>query len=225
MLTALQETLQQQQWEEQRQQSMHAATESKLQLAAIPIHETDRLDHILDEESTDVEEFGAFASLLSSSSGDDSSDAAVSMPLQAEALASSEKAEQSNDPEKSTMVCRHWKSKGWCRLESNCKFLHPEQKRGITVPKGSSSSSAPSGGISRSEVPGMSATLSLANALSMEGQVPFAAAAGRKKRGGAKRSTRRQEGAVPGPSVAETDLCVPCISMAQFPMMTSAMTS
>merc|ERR1712032_1728454 len=32
--------------------------------------------------------------------------------------------------EKSVMVCRHWKSKGWCKLEAQCKFLHPEHKRG-----------------------------------------------------------------------------------------------
>jgi len=32
--------------------------------------------------------------------------------------------------DKSSMVCRHWKSKGWCRLEEKCKFLHPENKRG-----------------------------------------------------------------------------------------------
>jgi len=28
--------------------------------------------------------------------------------------------------DKSNVVCRHWKSKGWCRLEDKCKFLHPE---------------------------------------------------------------------------------------------------
>jgi len=36
--------------------------------------------------------------------------------------------------EKSAMVCRHWKSKGWCRMEDACKFLHPEHKRGATAP-------------------------------------------------------------------------------------------
>eukprot|EP00927_Polykrikos_kofoidii_P056056 TRINITY_DN50239_c0_g1_i1.p1 TRINITY_DN50239_c0_g1~~TRINITY_DN50239_c0_g1_i1.p1 ORF type:complete len:438 (-),score=73.84 TRINITY_DN50239_c0_g1_i1:22-1335(-) len=36
--------------------------------------------------------------------------------------------------EKSPMVCRHWKSKGWCRLEAGCKFLHPEHKRGVCMP-------------------------------------------------------------------------------------------
>lgn len=38
---------------------------------------------------------------------------------------------------KSAMVCRHWKSKGWCRLEDKCKFIHPEHKRG-PIPSSSS---------------------------------------------------------------------------------------
>jgi len=33
-------------------------------------------------------------------------------------------------------VCRHWKAKGWCRMESNCKFLHPEHKRGVGASNG-----------------------------------------------------------------------------------------
>lgn len=32
--------------------------------------------------------------------------------------------------EKSVMVCRHWKSKGMCKLGNSCKFLHPDHKRG-----------------------------------------------------------------------------------------------
>ncbi|CAE7679027.1 unnamed protein product, partial [Symbiodinium pilosum] len=31
---------------------------------------------------------------------------------------------------KSAVVCRHWKSKGWCRLGDECKFAHPEHKCG-----------------------------------------------------------------------------------------------
>lgn len=41
---------------------------------------------------------------------------------------------KSDNGEKSVMVCRHWKSKGWCRLDAQCKFLHPEHKRGTGVP-------------------------------------------------------------------------------------------
>jgi len=36
--------------------------------------------------------------------------------------------------EKSVMVCRHWKSKGWCKLGDACKFLHLEHKRGTGIP-------------------------------------------------------------------------------------------
>lgn len=31
---------------------------------------------------------------------------------------------------KCQLVCCHWRQKGWCRYEDNCKFLHPEHKRG-----------------------------------------------------------------------------------------------
>jgi hypothetical protein len=66
-----------------------------------------------DDASTDADDVCAFASLLSTPPSEDS--------------------EPASDSEKSIMVCRHWKSKGWCRMESNCKFLHPEHKRGISA--------------------------------------------------------------------------------------------
>lgn len=28
------------------------------------------------------------------------------------------------------VVCCHWKNKGWCRYQDQCKFAHPEHKRG-----------------------------------------------------------------------------------------------
>jgi len=42
---------------------------------------------------------------------------------------------RSLDSEK-TVVCHHWKSKGWCRMEDQCKFLHPESKKGVGSDKG-----------------------------------------------------------------------------------------
>jgi len=39
--------------------------------------------------------------------------------------------EAGHGKEKAIMVCRHWKAKGHCRMEAECKFLHPEHKRGI----------------------------------------------------------------------------------------------
>merc|ERR1712050_33753 len=35
------------------------------------------------------------------------------------------------EDQKCPMVCHHWKSKGWCRMEAECKFLHPDHNRGI----------------------------------------------------------------------------------------------
>jgi len=47
--------------------------------------------------------------------------------------------------EKSPMVCRHWMpTDRWC-LESNCGFLHPENKPNALAPKGGSKSIALSG--------------------------------------------------------------------------------
>lgn len=31
-------------------------------------------------------------------------------------------------------ICRHWHSKGWCRLGDGCKFAHPDHVRGIGQP-------------------------------------------------------------------------------------------
>jgi len=78
----------------------------------------------MDDQSTDADESCAFSSLLSGASSESPR---------------SEDSETSGHVEKSTMVCRHWKSKGFCRLESKCKFLHPEHKCGIDVagPNGS----------------------------------------------------------------------------------------
>lgn len=39
------------------------------------------------------------------------------------------------------MVCRHWKSKGWCRLGDDCKFSHPEHKCGVGAPSASKGAS------------------------------------------------------------------------------------
>merc|ERR1712147_445458 len=95
-----------------------------------------------------------------------------------------EDSEQASDCEKSTMVCRHWKTKGWCRLEGNCKFLHPEHKRGIAAPKGCSGGSINDGDMSKAAYPGMSTTSGLPE------DAPSAALSRRKKRGGRNRSNK-----------------------------------
>lgn len=48
-------------------------------------------------------------------------------------LSSHTTAPKKPDDEKAptAMVCRHWKSKGWCRLGDACKFSHPDHKCGV----------------------------------------------------------------------------------------------
>jgi len=120
-----------------------------------------------DDASTDAGEACAFASLLSSPSSD--CDEARNVW--------NEDSEPASDTEKSIMVCRHWKSKGWCRMESKCKFLHLEHKRGV------SAANAHSG--SATKVDGLNGNAESATS---------AISAGRhKKRGGKNRSNRDQQ--------------------------------
>lgn len=46
-------------------------------------------------------------------------------------LASKHVAGTAGPAHKCAVVCRHWKSKGWCRMGEECKFAHPEHKRGV----------------------------------------------------------------------------------------------
>jgi hypothetical protein len=95
-----------------------------------------------EEVSTDEDEGSAFATLLSSDGEGNEVEFRTETELGASSTqlphtnSSEEDSESAVDAEKSAMVCRHWKTKGWCRFESQCKFLHPDHKRGITV-KGS----------------------------------------------------------------------------------------
>mmetsp|Transcript_84967 Transcript_84967/g.134214 ORF Transcript_84967/g.134214 Transcript_84967/m.134214 type:complete len:434 (+) Transcript_84967:85-1386(+) len=73
--------------------------------------------------------------------------------------ASSPDAPTAGSSDKSVMVCRHWKSKGWCRLEGDCKFLHLEHKRGPAPPAAkagaiSNASGSTSNAKASSEAPG-----------------------------------------------------------------------
>merc|ERR1712061_450568 len=38
-----------------------------------------------------------------------------------------------------SMVCRHWKNKGWCKYQTTCMFLHPEHRRGVAKKGGAKS--------------------------------------------------------------------------------------
>mmetsp|Transcript_104577 Transcript_104577/g.207649 ORF Transcript_104577/g.207649 Transcript_104577/m.207649 type:complete len:512 (-) Transcript_104577:78-1613(-) len=84
---------------------------------------------------------------------DEASDCGNGLPMQRfEPTETCDVIDMDAELDKSIMVCRHWKSKGWCRLEDRCKFLHPENKRGggTARNKGSgagSNADRPSGGI------------------------------------------------------------------------------
>jgi len=226
MLTALQERLEQQQKQKREELLLVRTTEApSQQLNFLPLQ---RLDPMPDDESTDVEEVGAFASLLSgpSSSPSTSEKSDVAVAVKQEADQSSEQ-----DPEKSVMVCRHWKTKGWCRLEANCKFQHPEHKRGVSgVPKASGISSTTRGDISGADCPGIRTTLSLTDALNHSGdQEPAPAvftSTQRKKKTKARSSKRHEEDApcfsegvhVPVAAARFKELgipCSPCIATVQ----------
>jgi hypothetical protein len=90
----------------------------------------------VEDDSTDAETDSAFATLFSSDGEDDCEvEQQLELSSQLSQLSGGLVAfdETPRDDEKSQMVCRHWKSKGWCRYESQCKFLHPASKCGVSV--------------------------------------------------------------------------------------------
>jgi hypothetical protein len=85
----------------------------------------------LEEDSTDADSDSAFAALLSSEGEDCEGEQRLEWASYSSQFSGDADLEPPREDEKSQMVCRHWKTKGWCRYESQCKFLHPEYKRGI----------------------------------------------------------------------------------------------
>merc|ERR1719443_1394597 len=96
----------------------------------MPMYCTSQPFQMFDEASTEAEESGAFSALLSGSS----SPSAVEVGVESTFASMLDDSDPASDPEKTVMVCRHWRSKGWCRMEDKCKFLHPENKRGVAAP-------------------------------------------------------------------------------------------
>jgi len=90
----------------------------------------------MDDQSTDAEDSCAFTGLFSGASSPTSFKSEES-PRSLK----SEEFETSGEVAKNVMVCRHWKSKGFCRMESKCKFLHPEHKCGIDMAAANDSAS------------------------------------------------------------------------------------
>jgi hypothetical protein len=104
-----------------------------------------------EEESTDADSDSAFATLFSSDAEECEGERVRDMEHASESSQSTprfavleEDSVSAQDTEKSQMVCRHWKSKGWCRYQCQCKFLHPENKRGIGAKSPSDISDVPS---------------------------------------------------------------------------------
>lgn len=214
MLTALQQALQQQQKQCFADQAPRMQCQSwQSTFSFPPAKQLDPMPDVEEDDSTDADDCGAFASLLSGpSSEDENSNATFANPSDSKVLVpelqdeesvtpsqSQDESDQANELEKSTMVCRHWKSKGWCRLGSSCKFQHPEHKRGMAAaPKSGSNGTSNCGSngtsncglISGTQCPGIRTTLSLIDALGNEGQVPLVTKAGRKKNANKARSLR-----------------------------------
>jgi hypothetical protein len=136
------------------------------------------LDGMFDEETSEVDEYGAFASVFESGSENRSVENIDEAIRELDCMTvmalnnADDGVEVSSEQERSNMVCRHWKSKGWCRLEANCKFLHPENKRGATLGRKAKSGGSSNGDISRDSGPVRSTILSLADTLCVEGQIP-----------------------------------------------------
>jgi hypothetical protein len=105
--------------------------------ASAPLQKTANLEQLrfFEEDSTDAETDSAFATLFSSDGEDDcEADASLEHASQSSGgVVASDGGESPRDDEKTQMVCRHWKSKGWCRYESQCKFLHPQNKCGVSA--------------------------------------------------------------------------------------------
>jgi len=169
MITALQQTMQQHSLQQHlstqcysMQMMCQPTTDMYFQPAFYP---TTQLLGV-DEASTDAD-FSQSPSLFSypSSEGEASK---------------SEDSESTGNVDKNIMVCKHWKSKGWCRLESKCKFLHLEHKCGISASKA----------LSGHRTHGPS---SLEGASNADGAASEMSAARHRKRGDRKGSTRKHE--------------------------------
>jgi len=169
MITALQQTMQQQHSPQcySMQMMCQPTTDMYFQPAFYP---TTQLLGV-DEASTEAD-YSQSPSLFSyPSSEGEGADGNASR---------SEDSDSTGPVDKNIMVCKHWKSKGWCRLESKCKFLHLEHKCGISAPKAR--------GGHRTHGPS-----SLEGASNADGAASEMSAARHRKRGDRKGFSKRQE--------------------------------
>lgn len=169
-------------------EAMANAAGSSFQSSFLSMSFPSQYDRMLDEVSTEAGGSGAFSCLLStpSTSRRESIDALDVKSV--ELFSSSQDMEPGSDSEKSNMVCRHWKSKGWCRMESNCKFLHPEHKRGIVSTRDGKRNST-NGDMSGLACPSISTDI-----LNAEGELYSKHHSRRNRRGGRNRASRGYQG-------------------------------
>jgi len=141
------------------------------------------------EEGSDIisDSGGAFSTIFSPHSGLVNEQESVPFGLIMATKTNDETKESERRPSQvQATVCRHWKSKGWCRMESNCKFLHPEHKRGV------GSSNGKPGGVS-ADTTGGNADTSCAQANISPDQLPVATMDGKSK--AAKKRSKGKTGA------------------------------
>jgi hypothetical protein len=97
----------------------------------------------------EVDDLGAFSSVLlvdsSFPGGPPGFHAPGFLPQKRLDIGVPQKTDGDQEKSATAMVCRHWKSKGWCRLGDACKFSHPDHKCGVGAANGGgkSSSAAP----------------------------------------------------------------------------------
>merc|ERR1712113_893221 len=55
----------------------------------------------------------------------------ASQPNESRTITISDKVAPSAGGAQQVSVCHHWKAKGHCKLGDACKFLHPQEKKGV----------------------------------------------------------------------------------------------
>eukprot|EP00405_Crypthecodinium_cohnii_P021605 CAMPEP_0206469888 /NCGR_PEP_ID=MMETSP0324_2-20121206/30573_1 /ASSEMBLY_ACC=CAM_ASM_000836 /TAXON_ID=2866 /ORGANISM="Crypthecodinium cohnii, Strain Seligo" /LENGTH=403 /DNA_ID=CAMNT_0053943783 /DNA_START=131 /DNA_END=1338 /DNA_ORIENTATION=- len=94
----------------------------------------------------------------------------------ASATAGSPAAAEAPKARSTTIVCCHWKNKGWCRYQEQCKFAHPDHKRGVGPTRRSYASSSAAASVAASAAPTSPSPLSPSGAESGVSAAAVAAA-------------------------------------------------
>jgi hypothetical protein len=123
------------------------------------------MEHLIEDDGSDAGDVGAFSSVLvdSSPAWQPCPEPVAQLPMVCPPAAKSgakpaKPAGANGEQEKpvTVMVCRHWKSKGWCRLGSECKFSHPDHKCGVGSNNANKGSQVGAGALADARVGGNS---------------------------------------------------------------------